>query len=320
MERLLLFDGACSSCSEVARRAEELGEGAFVTGPLLDPDLQRRVKNAGFEVPSRPALFCDDAEQPRLLVGLRMRMELVRLLGLRRSRRILQLLSLDLRANANQIQSSGRVLLSRRRALGVMGAGAAGIALGGMSPAHASAEGRGVSVPSQETVDRVMREPAVRAAVRAHGPIARKHTQEVRKEGERILALQHRDTSVMTFVDARAEKRPTVLSIGAIEVDGERRLRYFAPDGTHLGDLRLTKDRTEPLPAEPTPDWGLFEVICFWGCVDELRDWSCADACFSCVTGQINPCAYCAICAGLPGVRCARECLGSGPFERSDRR
>lgn len=88
MERYLLFDSACSSCSKIAEEiAEQVGQRLIVRS-LHDPEIQELLHRANPSWRWAPTLLEVSDEKVLAYTGLMMRGRLVLWLGLRRARQL----------------------------------------------------------------------------------------------------------------------------------------------------------------------------------------------------------------------------------------
>lgn len=322
MRHLLLFDGNCAACSRAAQEVTSAGIPSLEVKPLRDPEVAELLGRAGLVVPGRPALLWTENGKVRLAVGWRMRLRLARLVGWRRAGAIVQLLAVEARARSTKDADAGA--LSRRRILGGSAAAAVAGALGwsvGARPAHAAAQSETPHlVPAAGAdVQRAMGSERLRAAIRTWGPV-RTDVTEVRSGDRRVLAFQHQNVDVMTFVDNSAiakKERPTTLSIRQVD-EGRPALRFYTAEGFPLCDLRAESGQvsvTPVPPGTPTPVGPLaappaHEIACFIGCLGGGVSEGCITACFLCVAAQPAQCIVCYLCAGPAATRCADECFG----------
>jgi hypothetical protein len=308
---VLLFDGHCAACSSLARAVDDLQLSSLTTRSLHDADVAVLLAQAGLAVPNEPAVLVDGGNHMRLLTGFRLRIHMIRLLGLRRGGQIARLAAMEARARR---QRQG---LSRRRVFrGALGAavGAAGAAIFGSAQPAAGGPKPGArsTVPADPTVVRtLLDERIVQRAVGSFGPISVDAALEVRGADEPIIALRHPDSATTTFVGMATGKEHVALAIRSLPAaDG---IEFLRATGEQLGTLRSVDDRAVMrAPDTYEPEQLPPEVICWLACMlEEGVDVNCALACLGCASFPPNPadCAFCTLCAGVPGIRCARDCL-----------
>jgi len=118
-QTFLLFDSACSACSQLAREVERETGGMLVARSLREPDLQVWLKQARPGWRWEPTLLEVDGERPWAFTGLGMALRLVQVLGLRRAGRVARLvqrapvLHTEMHAERRQfLRYSGSMLLT----------------------------------------------------------------------------------------------------------------------------------------------------------------------------------------------------------------
>ncbi len=84
-KRCSLFDSGCSLCTEVARRVEEAAGGWLEARSLRDPEMQALLDKAKPGWKWEPTLVEVDGDGVRVYQGLRMRVRMVRGLGVRKA-------------------------------------------------------------------------------------------------------------------------------------------------------------------------------------------------------------------------------------------
>ena len=84
MKRYLLFDSSCSLCTEVARRVEEAAGGWLQARSLRDPEMRALLDKAKPGWKWKPTLVEVDGDDVRGYQGFRMRVRMMRGLGVER--------------------------------------------------------------------------------------------------------------------------------------------------------------------------------------------------------------------------------------------
>lgn len=91
MERYLLFDSGCSTCTKIAHAIEAETDGWLTAHHLGDPEVQALLKRARPDYSWEPTLLEVDGEQVRAFTGLAMRVRLIVGLGPQRAWRVARL-------------------------------------------------------------------------------------------------------------------------------------------------------------------------------------------------------------------------------------
>lgn len=307
MERILLFDGNCRSCSSVARLVESLGVSDLTVRPISDPKIVTQLRTAGLAQPTKPALVRRNNDGGiELLTGLRMRFELAKVLGFRRSRQIMRLAAAETRARMTS--------LSRRNVLLATG-GAVGAAVvgGGGSAAAAPGGNSGVAAAQPQLIQKMLADFTVREAVQSFGPIDSTNAIVIDGPDEPILALAHSKTDTITFVGLAAGLPPAVISMRALT--SEHGFEYLSPGGHVMARVRKADGRVVVEPGTSAAPGGpavAVDYYCVVTCLGANIGATCFDQCVSCVFGgplvKLVACPFCAACAGPQGVRCVRDC------------
>ncbi len=90
MKRYLLFDAGCSLCTEIAKRVEEASDGWLEARSLREPEMQQLLDRAKPGWKWEPTLVEVDGDEVRVYQGVRMRIQMVRKLGVRRAWRVIE--------------------------------------------------------------------------------------------------------------------------------------------------------------------------------------------------------------------------------------
>lgn len=316
MQYTLLFDSECLHCTEVGKRAEEIGrEVGLCVGSLHDLNIRSVLSAADIPVPNEPSLLIQGEDGYVVLTGLRMRAKLYRILGPSRTHSALRLLAIETRARAERSRSrasdkSRRQGLSRRGLMRFLGAGSFGVATGALSGAASGSTAANsdldISALSGQEVTRLRQTNSVRVALATYGEVADSDMFQVTAGGESVLAMHHRDSQTLTFVDnAPGKTSPFAFSMTPFDTDNERGLRYTFPDGRAMGRHIFADNSIIVEPsARITP-----RIACWLSCMSLAASTNCAQACFTCLaTGTGGSCGFCALCAGPRGITCARRC------------
>jgi hypothetical protein len=308
MERILLFDGACPSCSSLAKTVESFGIAGLSVRSLDDPAIAAQLNAAGLSLPDDPSLIRrDPGGAVELLTGIRMRVELARLVGIRRSNQILRLAAAEARARAS------RFSVSRRRVLFAAGGAAAGVAMAGPAGRAAAAPGNGtpgngVAKASPELISQVSKGSLVGESVNTFGPADFKDAIVIDGPYEQILAFGHANSSVTTFVGLAPGATPAVVSIRFLP--SESAFEYLTPDGQVMAVVKGSGDKVTVTPGQVALDG--FSYTCFANCLGAEVSNDCFNQCIACLVGPfiVKPiaCPLCAACAGSRGIQCIRRC------------
>lgn len=320
---VLLFDGGCAACSDVARQVQDLAVTDLEVLALGDPQVTSALEQARLAAPDRPSLLVTGDDHPQILSVWPMRRRLASLVGWRRAQTIARLLFSEWQGRvARDAAAAGP---SRRSVVGTGAAGVVGWVLFPRSTAERRKGSPKVSFGPAAAADvRWARATApMRHAVRTWGPVG-EHVIEVRDGSERSLVFTHRHHrhQVATVVDVSAEARhgtPTALSLGELPAP-EVGIRFYTVDGVPLGDIVVSSDGKQEVRSaarqaggdEPVvPD---FNVGCWLNCMKEFRieiTLGCQQACDACFSyvGAVITCTHCFICAGgAKAVTCAHRC------------
>lgn len=93
MERYLLYDSGCSTCSKMARAIEQEVDGQLIARSLHDPDIQNLLNQANPHWQWKPTLLEVSDNTVRAHTGLAMGMRLVLELGPRQALRLVKLVN-----------------------------------------------------------------------------------------------------------------------------------------------------------------------------------------------------------------------------------
>ncbi|TMC08456.1 MAG: hypothetical protein E6J41_13440 [Chloroflexi bacterium] len=321
MTHVLVFDSSCAACSRAARAVAEMGIAGLEVRGLSDPDVLGRLREAGLEPPDRPALLSGDGTEARLATGWTMRRRLAGLVGWRRARLIVRLVSIETRARTER---SGSV--SRRRVIGAGVAMAAGAVASGLLPeaaAAAASPATGRLVPaSNAEASRALGSTAVQAAVRTWGaaqPVG------VTSDGTTsVLVLGFANAPDVALLVDNADGK-TALAVRKDPRGGA--LQFFGVDGTAFGTVSVKGGKVVATQASgasaaassagaavPAVHIPTAKIRCFIHCLGAHLQASCILTCHTCVTtpnpfSRVVACAHCLVCAGPEAIRCARHCF-----------
>jgi predicted DCC family thiol-disulfide oxidoreductase YuxK len=323
VDTYLLYDGACASCSKVARLVRESGVAGLDVRSLSDPDVLGWFGAAGLPAPDRPVLVERADGVLRRYAGMAMRLRLARLLGYRRAHRALRLLAAEAAARA---QRAGAGAMSRRSLLGAGAGGATGLLLvaAGGTAAASDRHATGLVPADPAAVRQAMARSSVRQAVDVWGEVDPSHVMRVSgSDGTPVLLLPHAGTNVTTVTGT--DKVDFALAYEPIPDLSV--VRYYVSTGTWICDMTSGPDGTVvtpapgcsaptdptgpgaptgPLPAGCSSSW----VRCFLQCLRRDPGSQCTGNCCDCVSvDAIALCAACSVCAGANGFTCAKGCL-----------
>jgi predicted DCC family thiol-disulfide oxidoreductase YuxK len=322
VDTYLLYDGACASCSKVARLVRDSGVAGLDVRSLSDPEVLGWFQAAGLPAPDRPVLVERAGDTLRRHDGMALRLRLGRLLGYRRAHRAVRLLAAEAAARGRR---AGAGTINRRSLLGAGAGGATGLLLAATGGTATAADPHTGLVPADPAaLRRAMGRASVRQAVGVWGEVDTAHVFQVSaSDGTPVLLLPHAGTNVTTVtgtdkVDFALAYEPVPeLSV----------VRYYASTGTAICDLAGSPDGTVvtpapgcsastdptapgeptgPLPAGCSSAW----VRCFLTCLRRDPGSQCTGNCCDCISaGAIVLCAACSVCAGANGYTCAKGCF-----------
>lgn len=126
MQRYLLFDSACSTCSGLAEEVERESAGLLEAKSLRDPEMHQLLEQAHAPRRWEPTLIEITPGGPRVYTGINMRVRLVRGLGVRRSARMMRVVLREVVDAAATAEPDP----SRRRLLKTAGIAFAGAVVG----------------------------------------------------------------------------------------------------------------------------------------------------------------------------------------------
>jgi hypothetical protein len=325
MRYIVLYAADCPACSQVAAMVTDASITGLEARGFEDSEIAGALRNAGLEIPDRPALVIMSGTDVQVLSGLAMRRRLAGVVGWRRSRTIVRLLAAEWRARLTK--SASRVP-TRRGVIGGILAGLTGWAVtSGVANASPASAGGAPGMRPADPADaaRVLRTATAQRAIRAWGP-ADPQVHEISGGSLPVFVLIHPDRDIYTFIDnspgALRENKPVGLSLGAAPTP-EQALRYYTVDGATLADQepdgKVTARAFHPHSGEDAPDvvpdikpW---QLACWIGCVGtRTASVACAAVCEQCFyyavgsAARLIACSNCLVCAGPNGVKCLKEC------------
>lgn len=316
MKYVLLFQGSCGACSEVARSVRALSVPGLEARPLDDPRVLELLSDAGRQVPDRPSLLIIGDGGVEVVGGWAMRRRLVGVIGWRRAGTISRLAVAEGRARLKK--SAGSPGPARRR---VIGGGVAAGLFGALawvlrSPgAKAAARQPGhagltvIPADSAET-KALLASTAVQRAVSTWGPVSKIYTAA----GHDVFVLEHSRAQVVTMVSASPADlrsgRVGAYSIGRIP-GGKPGFRTYRVNGTPLTDTSTDGTVTAAYDVGDEPE-NVAQLLRFIACVGQPETYSCWQFCVLCVTmkGGDN-CFKCAVCADIIADACAKDIYGA---------
>jgi hypothetical protein len=319
----LLFDSDCVHCSEVARYIRDLRIPDLGIRSLRDPQVGDLLVSIGLEGRApRPLLLRDDDGRLSVQAGIRMRVSLFRLLGLRKSMTVLHLAGTAQRARRH----TGGHDITRRGALRWV---AGGITVGAVAavfgPRSAMAAER--STVSGQDVAALRATPAIKTAIASFGAPDWEKTAWYGRGRDRVAAIVHTSSNIVTFAsDPARNATVTAVALRASQTGSRATLTWFEVNGAVLATQTFTGEETVrtvsaggrtietdrdgrriivSVPAtveEPDLCW----PSCFGECLGESIPLACYNNCVHCASGQ--GCGGCLACVGIKGVNCAKKC------------
>lgn len=325
LERYLLFDAKCSSCTHLAERIEQASGGWLQARSLRDREMQAYVTRAGKQLPFEPTLVEVTEKRVQIFTGLAFRRKMLLGLGPRRMWRTLLLVT-----NQQQPSASGpgrRQLLTWGSAL--VGGLALGLGWQKSVPAFAHATSQRTSLyqrtplVAEEATQLFADHPLLQRATSQFGSVdwtgvirfTRRETQEYsyglplgnESSVPSILMLgeigkKASDSSKGLVIQAKAEER------------GRTTFQLFLPNGQQGASLLLDKGKlveNPPTVASPDVNWQCV-AACTAAAIAAGDDGSCIDACQVCAAGsgvsRAAACISCLICAGPVIYDCFKTC------------
>jgi predicted DCC family thiol-disulfide oxidoreductase YuxK len=337
MQRYLLFDSHCESCSQVAEVIRRVAPGRLDLRSLHDADMKRLLDQRRPGWRWEPMLIEQSNHRIKVLAGWQMAMRLVRLLGPRRAAQVLYAVAQRESPQAPQPPAVG---VARRRLLAMTSAAMLGL-LCFRKPAVGQAREEGEAVTDAETLGALRGTSVVDAATQSFGPVDWTAARQVVTHEGRLYVLPHLQAlDTFTVLDDPASRTVvTGVSLKMIGAQDRWYLRLFAPNGEFLlqnlydrdGNLLAQRQATQlspdgitslvsqgaavaPMirPRRPTPreieDW----LDCMRRCLKRHRHdiaLCFQQACFSCIVAPSwFSCLRCALCLGPGTLSCIREC------------
>lgn len=204
MNRYLLFDSGCSTCSGISKSIREITGSALVPRSLREPMIREMLDKVRTGWKWEPMVLEHDGEVARVFSGLHMKLRLLRVLGIRKAFKVAKLVGRHLLA-AEDLNSERRDFLSKSlRGAAVLGAFWIGadalLKVAEAGPNGPSSIARSKGVVSYEQVYQDLSE--LRAVIK-HREASRSGTvQFVRNDnGSRMTLI--RGTTMMTVVTNR---------------------------------------------------------------------------------------------------------------------
>lgn len=283
MKHILLFQGGCAACSQLAQKVTDLSIPGLEALPIESPEVTRLLVGAGVEMPHRPALLLIDGDRVDIRAGWGMRWRLARLIGFRRPTTLISLYLAERRAGRTRGLSTGD-------------------ATSPMNPAK------------QADVQWALATAPVQAAVRTWG-LVQPEAYEIGSGINRALVLMHGNGEAVTFVDSSANTSAKLMALSMGIVPAEGRGLRFSVNGTPLADATETDGKiqvatiTDP---EVAPDITKQELACILLCFHGSDTSSCAQNCIGCITGGVLAkaldCPQCYLC-GYKIYECVDDCI-----------
>ena len=102
MERYLLFDSGCGTCSQVAQKVEREAEGWLLARSLHSSEMQKLLDEAKPNWQWQPTLLEINDDKASAFTGIALTAKIVSGLGLRSAWRIAQMINQDFKENQHQ--------------------------------------------------------------------------------------------------------------------------------------------------------------------------------------------------------------------------
>ncbi len=121
MNRYLLYDAGCSTCSRAAKELEKLTDGWLTLRSLREPAIRQQLDEIEPNWVWRPMLLETDGTDTNLYKGHRMMTRMVQALGLRQAWQVAQAVGweklLGVATNTRQLDHSRRTFLTNTAAM-----------------------------------------------------------------------------------------------------------------------------------------------------------------------------------------------------------
>lgn len=325
MERYLLFDSGCTSCSSLAQAIEQESAGWLEAKSLRDPRMQTYFERAQRTLRWQPTLIEVSDQRVTFSTGFALRRKLVQGLGLKRTWRIFQLMqSLQL----NSMHTKRRDMFRLGGAL----LGSLALGAGIIQAKHPQKKVTGELTfghdPNIDVTKLTVEEAQVLFQEHPQVQLVQQHFGMV--DWTQAHLIKHLDTgksSHLLFLVSQPQTPTWVMFSGTaisngiviqFSRDGQKldTQTIFHPDGTLLGSFTFQEGKlidAHQAPVRPETNWG-----CMYNCIwikltDGTISGNAYNWCYSCITshtgitGAIN-CTFCAYYAGPAYSACLNEC------------
>lgn len=327
MERYLLFDSACSQCSQFAHTIEEACGGWCTVRSLREPAMQEFLGEANPQWKWEPTLIEIQGTSVKSFTGITLRMHFLRELGPNRTWRLLQSISQTF-LSSSHVSSGRRHLLKRSGAILAALALTAGI--GALEPVHAQGKAEDPSTPfsmspldvDDSLIQQLQHMDVVKTASRFIGTpdwtTVFKVTRGASSTAVYVITYQSKtsqDVVKATFLCVASTSKAVVAQL--LHTDEQMlRFAWLTPDLHYLGMTTTSKDgKVEATTDNPhhlgvegtaTPD---FSWSCFISCLTRAHvpQW-CIDICDACGILIFVACPACAGCVGGSYAYCVATC------------
>lgn len=304
---ILVVDGDCADCDGLGRRVEALAghQGLRVISERSAQFAALRRDVGATETRPPCLLLIEDGKVVRQWTGWAMRLRLASLLGVKNVPQWPSLLYTE--RKARDLREHGGV--SRRTLLlGTLSAGVAA-ALGQASPAAAAPVITQTSAAESARVKAFLDSSAsARASVRKWGALRR--MRDVKRGGQRYVVIEH-ESQEFTYTSFAADDQPDDGAVTLVVNAAEKSLDYHLPTGEALASIDVGTGAVRTPKAAVATARESF-LTCFRRCVGAGLSGNCAENCLNCIIQGASPfdgdCISCALCAGVAGVTCARDC------------
>ena len=323
MERYLLFDAQCLTCSKLAQAVTSTTNGWMTARSLHDPQMQSLLAQTQNSQKWEPTLLEVQDDQVRVYRGMALRFKLLSGLGLKRTMDLLQALHQTVHHN-DQLSASRRSFLTKGRML----AGGLLVAVGiePLLSSHAFAAKPNSTGPltttslSAETARQLVQhsktfQEAVSHLGEPNWDLSHAY-QYTDSSGKGVVLFFAGSTNTTTFL-ALDDPTASNTSIGLIgQLTHQSATQAELVWKTHTGEVLATqifsqdgKSTVTPATQQPQTVSPNFNVGCFIHCLGGNVSASCVMSCITCVQVPLSlACVVCGICAGPAGVKCAKQC------------
>ena len=322
MERYLLFDAHCITCSAIAQSIETSTNRWVTVRSLHDPDMQKLLTQARSSWKLEPTLLEIEGDHVQIYTGLSLRFRFLLGLGPQKTWYTIRVLQ-------KTIASKNGIGTSRRQLFGRGGAVLGGLLLGlGSEKLFSEGAVQAATQNHPRPINTVHLAPDVAQKQLTASSMFQEATQRLgQPDWEQIYTYHYLDNNeqgLLVPYPATEEHSLTFLAMSTPK-EGERDIALIVNVTakaknhieytwhTHKGELIATQvfqNGKAEVVATTQPDISVtdFDTQCFIGCLGNSVDADCAISCILCLATSLGDCITCAICAGPKGVSCAKQC------------